>query len=58
MNKRERITGVDTPQVAMLRMLEGFWLSRALSVAVKLGIADLLKDGPKSSRERCCRFCI
>jgi O-methyltransferase domain/Dimerisation domain len=52
MNERDRIAGVDiSPPAAMLRMIEGFWLSRALSVAVKLGIADLLKDGPKSSKE-------
>ena len=52
MNEHDRIAGVDIPPPsAVLRMIEGFWLSRALSVAVKLGIADLLKDGPKSSKE-------
>ncbi len=35
----------------MLRIIEGFWLSRALAIAVKLDIADLLKDGPKSIEE-------
>jgi hypothetical protein len=49
MNELDRVAGVDlSQQTAMLRMISGFWLSRALSVAVKLGIADLLRDGPKS----------
>lgn len=29
-------------------MAAGFWLSQAIYVAAKLGIADLLKDGPQS----------
>jgi len=32
---------------AMLRMIAGFWLTQAIYVAAKLGIADLLEDGPK-----------
>src|SRR5512143_174822 len=52
MNEHDRIAGIDSsPPAAMLRMIEGFWLSRALSVAVTLNIADLLTDGPKSSAE-------
>ncbi len=39
------------PPVAMLRMIQGFWVSRALYVAAKLGIPDLLKDGPKSTAD-------
>ena len=35
----------------MLQMIQGFWLSRALYVVAKLGIPDLLQDGPKSSAE-------
>jgi len=35
----------------MLQMIQGFWLSRAVYVAAKLGIPDLLKDGPKSPEE-------
>jgi hypothetical protein len=27
----------------MLRMIQGFWVSRAICVAAELGIADLLK---------------
>jgi hypothetical protein len=40
-----------SPPVVMLQMIQGFWVSRALYVAAKLGIPDLLKDGPKSSQE-------
>ena len=39
------------PPVAMLHMIQGFWVSRALYVAAKLGIPDLLKDEPKSSAD-------
>jgi hypothetical protein len=35
----------------MLQIVQGFWLSRAVYVAAKLGIPDLLKDGPKSADE-------
>jgi hypothetical protein len=31
----------------MLRMVAGFWLTQAIYVAAKLGIADLLGEGPK-----------
>lgn len=37
------------PQKAILQMASGYWVSQALYVAAKLGIADLLKDGSK-----CC----
>jgi O-methyltransferase domain/Dimerisation domain len=37
------------PSVAMLRMIAGFRVSRAIFIAAKLGLADLLKDGPKTS---------
>jgi hypothetical protein len=32
-------------------MATGYWLSQAIYVAAKLGVADLLKDGPKSCAE-------
>lgn len=41
----------QSPQTAMTVLIRGFWVSRALSVAAELGIADLLKDGPRSSEE-------
>ncbi len=39
------------PPVAMLQMILGFWASRAVYIAAKLGIADLLGEQPKSAAE-------
>jgi hypothetical protein len=39
------------PPVAMLQMIQGFWVSRAVYVAAKLGIPDLINEGPRSSQE-------
>ncbi len=39
------------PQMALYQMAIGHYLPRALNVATKLGIADLLKDGPKHYTE-------
>src|SRR5215475_2588238 len=39
------------PQFAMLQMITGFWVSRAIYVAAKLGLADLVKDSPKTANE-------
>jgi hypothetical protein len=36
------------PQVAMLQMISGFWISRAICVAAQLDIPDQLKQGPRS----------
>ncbi len=35
------------PSVALLQLVAGSWIGRAISVAAKLGIADLLGDGPR-----------
>lgn len=35
------------PQVSLLRMMTGYWLAQAVSVAARMGIADLLGDGPR-----------
>jgi hypothetical protein len=52
MNEHHQTASADIPpSVAMLRMISSFRVSRAIYVAAKLGIADLLKDGPKSSDE-------
>jgi hypothetical protein len=32
-------------------MITGFWISQAIYAAAKLGIADLVKDGPKPCEE-------
>ncbi len=39
------------PPVALLQLVTGYWVSQAIYVAAKLGIADLLKDGPKNDGE-------
>ena len=35
------------PPAILLRMMTGYWVSQALYVAAKLGLADLLVDGPR-----------
>jgi hypothetical protein len=40
-----------SPRYALLQMTNAFQLSQAIYVAATLGIADLLKDGPKGSDE-------
>jgi hypothetical protein len=39
------------PPAAMLQMISGFWISRAIYVVAKLGIADHLRDGHRSADE-------
>lgn len=39
------------PPLALLDLVTGKWISQAISVAAKLGIADLLRDGPKPCDE-------
>jgi|SRR5581483_3166627 hypothetical protein len=40
-----------SPAERLFQMITGFALSQSLSVAARLGIADLLKDGPRESHE-------
>jgi predicted O-methyltransferase YrrM len=37
--------------VAMLNLINGYWIMRALHVAAELGVADLLAAGPRSCEE-------
>ena len=37
------------PNVALLEMAQGAWLTQALYVTVELGIADALSDGPRTA---------
>jgi hypothetical protein len=39
------------PQIAMLQMIGGFRVSRAIYVAAQLGIADLLANAPQTAQE-------
>lgn len=40
-----------SPAVAMRHLNTGYWISQAIAVAAQLGIADLLKHGPKTCDE-------
>ena len=39
------------PPLQMLQLISGFWIARCVYLAAKLGIPDLLKDGPKTPDE-------
>src|SRR5262245_9016914 len=41
----------QTPWQQLTRMITGYWTSRAIYVAAKLGIADRLADGPRAAEE-------
>ena len=46
-NSSQQSKDVASPE-ALLQMITGFWTSQAILAAAKLGIADLVKDEPKS----------
>ena len=39
------------PQLALQQLIQGFQVTQCIYVAAKLGIADLLQDGPRRSEE-------
>lgn len=39
------------PHVQLIQMGTGFWVSKIMYAAAKLGLADLLSDGPRSAEE-------
>ena len=43
-----RANGEDPLPPLLFRMATAYWMSQAIYVAAKLGIADLLADGPQS----------
>jgi len=47
----ERTEAALPPQVALYQLATGHYLSNALCLAVKLGIAELLADGPRHATE-------
>jgi hypothetical protein len=52
MNDHDQTSSAGIPPSAtMLRMISGFRVARAIYVAAKLGLADLLKDGSKHAEE-------
>ncbi len=40
-----------SPASQIMRMLSAYWISQALSVAAKLGLADLVVSGPRSAED-------
>ncbi|MBV9691084.1 MAG: hypothetical protein JO202_15410 [Ktedonobacteraceae bacterium] len=42
---------MDTQAFTIMEMLQGISIARSIYTTAKLGIADLLRDGPKSSKE-------
>lgn len=40
-----------TPFESMMQLMSGFWISRGIYVAAKLGVADYLHDGDKTAAE-------
>jgi hypothetical protein len=50
MAKKKGAKGKPLP-AAMLDLIIGYWVSQLVHVAAKLGLADLLKGGPKSPAE-------
>src|SRR5262245_51745228 len=41
----------DSPHDQLARLVSGYWYTQTIYVAAKLGIADLLKDGPRPVQE-------
>jgi ubiquinone/menaquinone biosynthesis C-methylase UbiE len=39
------------PPIQMLQIISGFWVARCVYVVAKLGIADLINDGPRTADE-------
>lgn len=37
------------PPAVLLRMMTGYWQAKALAVAAELGLADLLREGPRTA---------
>ena len=40
------VHGTVPPPVAMMGLITGYWLSQAVGVVAKLGVADHLSNGP------------
>jgi len=49
---KQQQASVERPQaIELLEMITGKWVCQAIYVAAELGVADLLRDGPRSSAE-------
>jgi O-methyltransferase domain/Dimerisation domain len=45
------MSDTSPPGHALLQLTFGYWVSQAIYVVAKLGVADLLREGPKSGEE-------
>lgn len=41
----------SSPPISLFRMITGYWVSQCVYVAAKLGIADLIAEGPKTAED-------
>jgi SAM-dependent methyltransferase len=48
---RRQVSPERPEAMALLDLITGKWLSQAVYVAAELGVADILKDGPRSSAD-------
>lgn len=51
MENNQSNAGQPSPFETMLQMMSGFWVSRGIYVAAKLGLADYMRDGAKTAAE-------
>ena len=52
MNARKTAKTTEVPPpIAMLQLISGFWISRCIYIAAKMGLSDLVKDAPKTAEE-------
>jgi hypothetical protein len=52
MTEQPSLSNTDVPStVAMLQIISGFWISRAVYIVAKLGLADQLHEGPKTAEQ-------
>ena len=51
MSEQPQEPKIPSSPEALIQMITGFWISQAIYAAAKLGIADLVKEGPKPCEE-------
>lgn len=44
-------TATVPPPIALIGMMTGYWVSKSICVAAQLRLADLLRDGPRTSED-------
>ena len=50
-DKPEQVSAEVSPATQLMQMIFGFVTTQAISVAARLSLADLLKDGAKNAEE-------